>query len=340
MLTVTYLGPDNVKPIKKDRPIVKSGQALVRIAACGVCGSDLSIAAGKHPRAAAPLVLGHECSGTIVEIHSDEGNSSLSEGGKVVLFPLLPCGDCYACRHGFSHVCHSLEVIGFDKDGGMAEYLAVDQEQLLSIPDEIPLERAALIEPMAVGVHALNRVNITPGIRALILGGGPVGILLGLALKQYDIPEFYITDVNPTRLELAGKLGLNAINVETTDLEQLIARQTGGEGIDLVFEVTGVEEVARSMTKLVRSRGTIVNVSVFKQPPRIDMRDINFKEITLLGSRVYTKEDFQVAIDLAKKLPLEQLVTHRYPLKKVRHGFHLLTNSRQVGKMLFSPREA
>ena len=336
MLAAQYLGPDRIEAEEVNVPAIGDEEALLQVEACGFCGSDINIVAGTHPRAKAPLTVGHELSGRIVQIRSSK--STLAIGDRVTAYPLISCGVCYACTHGNPHVCRQLRLFGFDVDGGMAEFIKLPVSSLMRLPEEMPAHIGALIEPLAVAVHGVARTSLEGVNLAVVLGAGPIGLLTALVAKARGLPHVIVSDVLASRLELARKLGLHAV-AAGEELRNLVMELSGSNGADVLFECAGHPSSAREMTALVRSRGVIVNLSVFKKPVEIDMQAINFKEIDVVGSRVYERKDFQDAIELAMKLPLDRIVSHTFPLHEVALAFEQF-RSGEVCKVIIVPRAA
>jgi 2-desacetyl-2-hydroxyethyl bacteriochlorophyllide A dehydrogenase len=314
-------------------PALRDGEALVKVEACGICGSDLGIFQGVHPRAQPPLTPGHEFCGRVVDIKGAL-ESPLRVGDRVAAFPLIACGQCYACRHGNPHVCRQLRIYGFDADGGMAEYAKLPVENLIQIADSLPAEAGAMIEPLAVGIHSFSRVPVHDEDTVLILGAGTIGLLVAIVAKQRGVGRIVITDVAPSRLALAKQLDLEALDAQSPALRETILDVTSEEGADVLFECTGSPDVALQMTDLVRGRGTIVNVGVFKKPVSVDLQVVNFKELQMLGSRVYSIEDFRLAVEMAPSLPTAELITGRFSLHEVGEAFDLLNSGTHGGKIL------
>jgi (R,R)-butanediol dehydrogenase / meso-butanediol dehydrogenase / diacetyl reductase len=311
MRAVQFLGPQRLEVRIVDLPAIADGDALVAIEACGFCGTDLNIFAGTHPRAHAPLIVGHELAGRIVRIR--DSSTGLREGDRVTVFPLITCGECYACTHGCSHVCRKLRLFGIDADGGMAQFVRLPASALIPLADDVSYEIGALIEPLAVAIHGVSRVPYEGTQLAVVLGAGPIGLLTALVAKARGIPVVLISDVLSLRLKLAESVGLRAVSAGE-ELRSLVMDISGNDGADVIYECAGHASAVLEITSLARSRGSIVNLSVFKKPVEVDMQAVNFKELEIFGSRVYERKDFQEALRLAPKLPLASLITRTFPL--------------------------
>lgn len=337
MLAARYLGPNRIEAVQTKFPELSGGDALIRVEACGFCGSDLGIVAGYHPRAKAPLTLGHEFCGTIVE--QAGGDSKFQVGDRVAAWPLVPCGRCFACLHGAPHVCRALQLYGIDFDGGMAEYARIPLAAMLSLPSGMSPVLGALVEPLAVAVHGVSLAPARTVRTTVVMGAGPIGLLTALVVTARGFGSVLISDVLPSRRALAAHLGLRAV-ASGEELRRQVNEETSGEGADLVFECTGAPSAAREMTALVRPRATIVNLGVFKKPTEVDLQAVNFKELSLIGSRVYSREQFEEAITLAGSLPLAQIVTHTFPLAEAPQAFEHFRMGADVCKILIVPGDA
>jgi threonine dehydrogenase-like Zn-dependent dehydrogenase len=302
-------------------------QARLRVRACGVCGSDIGIHKGTHPRAKAPLVMGHEFSGVIEEIRGSA--RGLAVGDRVAAYPLLSCGQCFACQNGASHVCQTLRIVGIDCDGGIAEYVNCDTNVLFKIDPSVSDIAAACVEPLAVAVHCLHRSGFKPLDSAAIIGAGPIGIFLALLLRQCGAASIIISDIDKLRLAACRELGFET--VETADgsvLAERVRAVTGGVGADVVFECAGVPSSAAGMTLPCRTDGTICLVGVHKQPGPVALADMHFRELRIIASRVYTKRAFSQAVDYVKTLESELLkvATPVIPLAESAGVFGLISD--------------
>ena len=336
MKALRYLNPEIVKTEEIERPVCADGEALVRVHAAGICGSDMAIFSGKHPRAKAPLVMGHEFAGEIAEMRPAGFETQLAVGDKVTAYPLLMCGNCWACRNGFSHVCRDLKLIGIDRDGAFAEYVRVPLDLLVKVPEQLSFDQAALIEPLAVAVHALDMAGKPDWKTAVVVGCGPIGLLVGLCLQHAGVENLLMSDISPQRVKRAAGLNVQAINSAEVNLMDRVAEITGGEGADIVFECAGSPAAALQMCDLVRPRGTIVMVSVHKEPHPVDLRAVTFKEITMVGTRVYTRADYSKSLQMVAELPCEQIISHRLNLDRGAEGFEIMGQAEDACKVIIN----
>lgn len=305
---------------------------MIRVEACGFCGSDLGIVAGDHPRARVPLTLGHEFCGTVVD-QAGAGHE-FRPGDRVAAWPLVSCGQCWVCRHGSPHVCRSLRLYGIDFDGGMAEYVRLPIANILAVPPGTSPVLGAVIEPLAVAVHGVGLAPRPTAGPVIVMGAGPIGLLTALVAQARGFGPVIISDILPSRREIAAGLGLCTVSAG----DELLARvEAAGEGVGLLFECTGAATAAREMTALVRPRATIINLGVFKKPAEIDLQAVNFKEISIHGSRVYSRADFEEAIRLSSTLPVNRIVTHCFPLQNVQEAFRCFQSGQNACKVLILP---
>ena len=327
-------------------PVPAEREALVRVGCGGICGSDIMIISGQHPRAKPPLVLGHEFMGRVEALPAA---SRLPEcgglrGRRVVVEPLLSCKTCRPCRAGHEHVCESLKLLGVETDGGFAEFVKAPVERVYPIPDSVSDEEAAIIEPLAVAVHAVSSGEI-PGdgaagqTTASVIGGGPIGLLIAQVLRAAGVGKILVCEVDAYKLSLADKLGFDWIDAAKHDPVQEVLKRTGGRGSDVTFDAAGVSETGMQLIPMTGIRGRIVMVAIHKKPCAVAFRDLAYREQKILGVRIYARGDFQKAIGLAagKKVDLKPLVTGVYSLDRAIEAFDLARSGKNVCKVLIRP---
>jgi len=332
MKSIEYKGSRSVEVGEKAVPEVGVGEVLIKVAYAGVCGSDMIIYQGVHPRAKAPLVMGHEFSGAIVK-----GHSTLPAGTPVTVYPLLSCGTCDPCKNGYAHVCNTLKLIGIDCDGGMAEYVKVPEDKVLPIPESLSLKLGAFIEPVAVGVHAVGRSGYHPGDTAVVYGAGPIGLCVASCLKYFGASQVMVVEANPHRLEVARQLGFTPIDAVNDDIRAKVAEYTRGRNADLAFDCAAHPSVHGTILDILRVQGTSVVVGSYKKPPEVDLLKVEFKELTLIGTRVYTRRDFEVAIAILQsgRIDFDRLLTVAAADDAPAQFQNLLQGSTDAIKMLF-----
>ncbi len=310
------------------------GQVQIRVSHCGICGTDLHIFHGKMDhRVKFPQIVGHEMSGVITAV--GDGAGPWKPGDRVTVRPLDPCGNCPACANGHSHICMNLKFIGIDTPGAMQGLWTVPAHTLHRLPESLSFEHAAMIEPVAVACHDVRLGELKAGEFAVVLGGGPIGILIALVARATGAGVL-VSELNPFRLELARSLGLEAVDPRDVDLPALVNSRTGGAGADVVFEVTGAAPAVELMTKLPRVRGRMVMVAIHGQPAPIDLFKFFWRELKLIGARVYEPQDFERAIELAaaQSLPLDRLITKVVPLEGLAGAFRDMESGGAVMKIL------
>lgn len=330
MDSVVYHGARKIAVEKMEKPTVPEGWALVKVSYAGICGTDLNIYVGAHPRAQGPLILGHEVSGYL-----EEGHPTLPKGTPVTIRPLLFCGECEPCNTGKSHVCKNLKLVGIDCHGGMAGYVAAPAETIHELPRGASLKLAALIEPLAVGVHAVRQASFIPGDTAVVFGAGPIGMCVASSLQLLGAGRVIIVETNRFRLEMARELGFETVDPEVGDIIEQILSLTDGKGSDFTFDCAAHPSVAELLVQTTKVQGKTVIVGAYKKPPSLDLLQVMFKEITIVGTRVYTPKDFDIAIQFLKKdFPFEKIISHCLPATEVQSGFDVLLSGGNAVKVL------
>lgn len=305
--------PERIVLEEVGKPEPGKNQVLIKVRRIGICGSDIHAYYDKHPYINCPIVQGHEFAGEIVSIGGKI--QGLSEGDRVTVMPQLVCGQCYSCTHGNYHICDELKVIGCQADGAAREYIPVDHNLVVKLPEGMSFDHGAMVEPVAVGVHAVRRLGDVEGMRLLIFGAGPIGNLTAQSAKGLGASSVLITDISEHRLEVAKNCGIDhPVNVTLENLEARIKEYFGRDGADAILECVGVEETIADAVQLARKGTDIVIVGVFGKKPFVDIGLVQDKELRLIGTLMYKAEDFRVAIDLiqSKKVNLAPLISQHF----------------------------
>lgn len=332
MRTVVLTEPRRFVIEKRSRPSLPAGCALVRVSKVGICGSDMHAYYGRHPFTSLPVVLGHEFSGNVEQVANDVAPDWV--GKRVTVFPSLTCGTCHNCRTGRANVCTSLRVIGFQSIGAMADYISVPVGSLVEVPDVLTDEEAAMIEPIAVAVRAVIRAGSVAGKRVVVFGCGTIGLLAIQVAKAYGASEVIATDLLESRLQLAASLGTDAtINGTEVDFVSSVRERWGPDGIDVSLECVGIGATINKAIQVNRKGTPVVVAGVFEEDVTVSMALVQDKEISLIGTLMYTLEDFVEAGRLLRDgiVQVEPLISHRYPLDEVSAAFHNIEHFPESG---------
>jgi (R,R)-butanediol dehydrogenase/meso-butanediol dehydrogenase/diacetyl reductase len=335
---LVYTGPDELEVQDVTVPEMDVGDVLVRVKYAGICGTDLHLWHGGMAAVVPPVVIGHEVIGEVEA--PDDPSARFSPGDRVAVEPLWTCGKCRACREGHGHVCRRLRVLGVHANGGAAEYMHVPAGRLHRIPSELSWEAAACTEPTAVAVHMTRRARIAVGDVVLVLGGGPIGFLVANVARAAGASRVLVSEMSQPRLDLCRRAGLEVIDARSQDPVDVIRSQTDDEGADVVVEAVGHPSTVATMVQAARVRGTVLVGGLSATPSPVDLATVIFKELTLVGSRVYESRDFETALALlgSGRVDASSLVTRVVPLERaVTDAFEVLRDSRDEMKVLLAP---
>jgi L-iditol 2-dehydrogenase len=311
MLQATMVQPGKIVFSEVPVPEVKDNQIKIKMKRIGVCGSDIHVNHGKHPYTSYPVVQGHEVSAVVEEIGKDVTNVKV--GDVVTIQPQVVCGKCYPCTHGRYNACESLKVMGFQTTGMASEYFVVDADKALKLPDGMSYEHGAMIEPLAVAVHAVRRFGDVKGKDVLVLGGGPIGNLVAQTVKAMGASKVLLSELSAYRLETAKKCGVETVNPAEKDLKEAIVECFGTDGADVIFECIGINATMKQAIEYARKGSDIIVVGVFGDLGTINMGFVQDHELRLIGTAMYRVEDYKTAIDLVNEglIEFDALITHR-----------------------------
>jgi len=333
-----YVGDRTIETAELSATEPEPGEVQVRVAYTGLCGTDLHIVHGSMDgRVTRPLVFGHEASGEIAAIGA--GVEGWSVGDPVTVMPLDWDGTCPACRAGHTHICQNLDFIGIDSPGALQELWNVPERTLVRLPAGMRLDHAALVEPVAVAVHDVRRSELKPGDKTVVIGGGPIGVLIA-TVAQDSGAEVVVIELDPQRRAQIADLGIQTLDPRETDQVAWVEQWTDGAGADVVFEVSGAAVAVLGATTLAKVRGTIVVVAIHPTPREIDLQRMFWRELRLLGARVYQATDFETAVDLVARgvIPADLLITRIVPLARTADAFDDLEAGRAM-KILVDVRD-
>lgn len=316
----------------RDIPVPEpgEGQVLIKIMEIGVCGSDIHVYHGEHPFTSYPVTQGHEVSGIIEKLGA--GVDDLKVGQKVTIQPQVVCGECWPCRNGKYNLCESLKVMGFQTTGVASEYFAVDAGKVTPLPEEMSLEEGAMIEPLAVAVHAVRRAGDVCGKDICVLGAGPIGILVAQAAKGLGASRVMVTDVSDLRLEKARECGADmVVNTRERDFGEAFLEFFGPDKADVIYDCAGNDITMGQAIKYARKGSAIILVAVFAKMANVDLAVLNDHELDLNTSMMYRSEDYEKAIELAGtgKVQLLPLLSKRFPFREYLAAYKYIDENRE-----------
>lgn len=330
MMQQVMTAPGEISFREIEVPEVQADQVLVKIKRIGVCGSDIHVYHGTHPYTSYPVTQGHEVSGQIVAL--GEYVKDLAVGQKVTIEPQVFCGRCYPCLHGKYNLCEHLKVMGFQTTGTASEYFAVDASKVTPLPEEMSYDEGAMIEPLAVTVHAAKRFPDLKGAKCVVLGCGPIGILLIQSLKALGAKEVMATDISDGRLALAKSLGADyTYNTAKEDFAEALLSSFGPDKADVMFDCAGSDITMNQAIQNARKGSTIILVAVFGKMANVDLAKLNDSELDLNTSMMYRHEDYVDAIRLVNegKIQLKPLMTSHFAFKDYLDAYKFIDANRE-----------
>ncbi|MBM7654499.1 zinc-dependent alcohol dehydrogenase [Neobacillus cucumis] len=310
----------------REPEIMHANQVKIQVVVTGICGSEIHAYHGTHPFRIPPVISGHELAGVVVETGSDV--LDVSVGDRVTVEPHYGCGECKSCKAGNYHICKEKRVLGTQEwIGSFGEFIVVPENTIVKLPNNVSFEQGALIEPLAVGVHAVRKAGVGHNDKVAILGAGPIGLGLMIAAKNAGATKIFITDALDYNLEIAKGLGVTtAINTNDEDAVERILEETDGDGVDTVFIAVGIQSVLNDSFKIVKRGGKVSEVALFGKKPEIDISYIQNKEIELIGSNMYVREDFEIAAEAiaTNQFDTTLLISKVIPIEDIKDAMNLV----------------
>ena len=331
MSALVYEAPLQMNMREVPSPVIQPDEALIRVAYSGICGSELSGYEGKSSLRQPPLVMGHEFSGHIDALGSAVDRPELKVGAAVTANPLVSCRQCRYCLSGRQHLCPNRKLLGAHLPGSNADYVAIRADALSLIPNELSLASAALAEPAACAIHAAALAMPSPEEQGLVVGAGPIGLMVIQALADRGIKRVFCIDLNAERLAMAEKLGA----IPGT-FESLASRP-----VDIVVDAVGVSVTRQGCARAVRSGGRIVWIGLHEAEAFLPVNDFIRREITTYGSFAYTPMDFDNALQALaeKRILLEDTWTQIEPLENGTACYERLLHGAPISKIWLTPRD-
>jgi threonine dehydrogenase-like Zn-dependent dehydrogenase len=283
---------------QKDEPAPAPGEVKIAVAYVGICGSDLGGYLGHNALRKPPLVMGHEFSGTIVALGA--GVTGLATGQKVTCNPLLYCGVCRFCRSGLRHLCVSRTLVGAHRPGAFAEFVCVPENTVVPLRDAMDLRSGAMVEPIAVGVRIGRLAGELAGETGLVIGAGPIGLLAVQALAAKGAAKVFVSDLDPARLAMAGKLGAATVDPAADDLVEVVRKATGGLGAAVTVDAVGSAKTRAQAVAATRSAGKVLLSGLHEEAGMFPGSEVIRREIEVKGAFSYAPDDFDAGLVAAR----------------------------------------
>jgi 2-desacetyl-2-hydroxyethyl bacteriochlorophyllide A dehydrogenase len=326
MKTLLITEPYKIQVTETALPVIREGEALLRVKYCGICGADVSSYTGNQPFTTYPRIPGHEFSAEIVEIGTNK--KGLKTGDLVTANPYFNCGECYSCKRGFVNCCTDNQTMGVQRDGSFSEYIVMPIERIFS-GKGLDAKQLALIEPFSIGYHALSRTPIKPTDKILVIGSGPIGLFALISAKLRGA-HVYVADVLDGRLDMAMAYGADGvINTKTKDLQAEVKEITGGNGFDVCVEACGLPATFLACIEAAAFAGNIILIGNGKQETGFNHSILLKKELNVFGSRNAYSYDFTNLIDIVAsgRVDVMKMVSDIYPIDKADEAFKALTSN-------------
>lgn len=340
MKALVFHVPERVAVEDVADPRPGPGAVLVRIGATGICYSDIRVYKGlKHARPG--VIPGHETAGVVAEI--GEGVTGVAAGDRVMVCPLVVCGRCLYCRSGRRNRCLERKTLGYDENGGLAEYLlaparAVSLGHLLRVPEGLPIRRAAATEPVACVLNSLETCGVRPGQSLALVGAGPMGLLHLLLARHLGAGEIIVSEPDEARAAIARRFGASeVVDPRTAKLSKVVLERTDGLGADAVVITAGLSDVLDESIAAVRRQGVVSLFAGFPPDTSVpfDPNVIHYNEIRLTGSQNATLDQFQRTLELLPNLPeVDEVTTHRFGLADAAQAYEVRLRNEGLKSMV------
>lgn len=345
-----FNNPYNIEVEEIKVPNIETNDLLIKVAYSGICGTDLHIFEGKNPFVTFPIIPGHEFSGIIESLGSKVNDFSINE--KVAINPNLSCKDlgytvqnfCYYCKKNRPHFCLNWQAIGVTRNGGFAEYVVCPKSAAFRVPKEVSLKEATLMEPIACCLHGLNRLKIASENTVLLIGAGPIGLLMVSLIKSLFKSKLIVSEPDNYRRNLAKNFGADlTVNPYVENLKEIVKYETDGHGVDISIEAVGSPSTALEAVNLLNKGGKALIFGVAKQGDtfKLDLFKLYSNETSVFGSFTNPHENNESLNILRKKIiPTSSFISHRIKIDELAQGLKLLLNkTKEVNKIFIQFEE-
>jgi 2-desacetyl-2-hydroxyethyl bacteriochlorophyllide A dehydrogenase len=323
--------PGDIELIEAPMPELSPGEGLVRLSYAAICGTDMHIYQGKYP-AELPKIVGHECSGVIERINA-AGELPFKAGDRVAVQPFLTCGHCDACITGHGNACVSQKFFGTKTDGCFTQYMKVPLNRVCRIPDNVDQRLGCMTEPLAVGVHAVRESGFMVGETALVLGAGPIGLMLALVLRMAGATNIVLTEMSPYRIRFAEDMGFKIVNPADGGAAERLLEINGGDRYHKVFEATAAPASYELMFETIKARGVIMLLGLTSQKHPFNTTACVFQEAQVRALRIHSMESFRYALRILGSGLLSEsvsrLMTHEFDFNNIKDAMEFAVNDQE-----------
>lgn len=326
---VVVSGMDDIVIESEPPPRPAPGEVLIASRLVGICGSDTHAAHGRHPFIDLPYMPGHEVIGDVVEL--GEGTPEELRGRRVVVEPNLPCGQCELCAVGRYNICEKLQVFGCQTPGGLTDCFAMSHHRIIPLPDSLPDTSAVLIEPMSTPVRAVRAAGDLVGQRVMVIGAGPIGLFTAIAARAAGAGVITVGDLQASKRQRATRLVADAsFDPRDEDVSEQVEAALGGAP-QVVFDAVSAESTLRLGIRSLAKGGTLVTIGVPAGPMTLDLQLVQDRELRVLGSLMFVREDVERAIEIlaAEPFPIDEVVTATFPLERAAEAFRAADDPEQ-----------
>ncbi len=330
MKSIVFREPNRAVLEERDIPSCKKGEVLLKLICSGVCGTDIQVFMGRNKFMKFPVVPLHEGIAKVCEV--SEGVSGLSKGDLVAVRPILNCGVCRSCKNGRENACESFTCLGVQTDGLGSEYVTIDRQFVHKISKGVDLDKAVLIEPFAVGVHAARRGRVA-NQNVMVIGGGTIGNFTAQAAKLLGAKRVAICDISEDKIRIAHESGIDCpVNTSGKSFREASAEAFGDEATDVIIDCVGAKTILPQILDTAWKVSTVVIVGNYSEKAEIDVTKIQRNELDVFGCITYTKADFETAVQFIEedKVYTKGFITGRYPMSDIQNAMENAVRMRGV----------